>query len=195
MPQKARLPYQKTNCVGKIKRRKLPLASNASNGVESREIPLISPCLNPLHPLECKASAWKHIPQMLLPARKQLHVPRPHEQSFAAPHCSISPGVRPEIHPQPGHSSAAEDIAPLLDCIKWDIGLKTYFSGRDKGKYSKLRTKSIWRPPLPPRDIDLWVTSFLKQLSGYFFGVEGRRISHHGNINCLSPCARIHPCS
>jgi hypothetical protein len=41
--------------------------------------------------------------------------------------------------PTPGLSPAAEEIAPSLDCIERDIGLKTYFSSRDEGKYSKLR--------------------------------------------------------
>jgi hypothetical protein len=78
-------------------------------------------------------------------------------------------GLGLKFIPTPSHSPAAEEIAPWLDRIKRDIGLKTYFAGRDEGENLKLRAKSIWRPPLPPRDIDLWVNSFIKQLSGEFF--------------------------
>jgi hypothetical protein len=58
-------------------------------------------------------------------------------------------GLGLKFIPTPGHSPSAEEISPSLDCIEQDIGLKTYFAGQDDGGYSKLRAKSIWRPPLP----------------------------------------------
>jgi hypothetical protein len=78
-------------------------------------------------------------------------------------------GLGLKFIPTPSHSPATEEIAPWLDHIERDIGLKTYFAGWDEGENLKLLAKSIWRPPLPPRDIDLRVSLFLKQLSGVFF--------------------------
>jgi hypothetical protein len=84
-------------------------------------------------------------------------------------------GLGLKFIPTPGHSPSAKEISPSLDCIKHDIGLKTYYSGQDKDGYSKLWAKSIWCPPFPPQDIDLRINSFLKQLCGTFFWKRGKK--------------------
>jgi hypothetical protein len=53
----------------------------------------------------------------------------------------------PTLH----YAPLTSDIAPSLDQIERDIGLKTFFAGQDQGgEIPKLRAKSSWRPPLPP---------------------------------------------
>ena len=56
-----------------------------------------------------------------------------------------------------------------FDRIERDIGLKTFFAGCDQEKeIPKLRAKSLWRPPLPPRQVDYRVNNFLKGRRGLF---------------------------
>lgn len=60
---------------------------------------------------------------------------------------------------------SATDLAPSFDYIERDIGLKTVFAGQDQEtEIPKLRAKSPWRPPLPPRKVDNRVHNFLKGL-------------------------------
>ena len=76
----------------------------------------------------------------------------------------------------PRYAPSTMDIAPSLACIKRDIGLKTFFYGRDQdSEIPKLRAKSTWRPPLPPRQIDYWVNSFLRGLRGLFRWRAGKQ--------------------
>ncbi len=78
--------------------------------------------------------------------------------------------------PTPHYTPSTTNIAPSLDCIKHNIGLKTFFSGRDQeGEIPNLRAKSSWRPPLPPRHIDYWVNNFLKGLWGLFRQRTGKQ--------------------
>jgi hypothetical protein len=42
-------------------------------------------------------------------------------------------GLSLKFIPTPRYAPSAMDIAPSLDQIEWDIGLKTFFAGRDQG--------------------------------------------------------------
>ena len=85
-------------------------------------------------------------------------------------------GLSLKFIPTPPYAPSTTDIAPSLDCIKHDIGLKTFFSGRDQeGEIPKLQAKSTWRPPFPPRQIDYWVNNFLKGLRGLFCRRAGKQ--------------------
>ena len=77
-------------------------------------------------------------------------------------------GLGLKFIPTPWYAPSTTDIAPSLDCIEHDIGLKTFFSGHDQEEIPKLRAKSTWRPPLPPRQINYRVNSFLKGLRELF---------------------------
>ncbi len=71
--------------------------------------------------------------------------------------------------PTPRYSPSKSNIAPSLNWIERDIGLKTFFAGHNNdGEIPKLQAKSIWQPPLPPRSVDIRVNSFLKNLQGLF---------------------------
>jgi hypothetical protein len=59
-------------------------------------------------------------------------------------------GLRLKFIPTPRYAPSATDVAPSLDQIERDIGLKTFFAGRDQGgEIPKLRAKSSWCPPPP----------------------------------------------
>jgi hypothetical protein len=65
--------------------------------------------------------------------------------------------------------SLAMRCLPLLHRIERDVGLKTFFAGRDQGEeIPTLCAKSSWRPPLPPRLVDYRINRFLKGLQGLF---------------------------
>jgi len=53
-----------------------------------------------------------------------------------------------------------------FDRFEHDVGLKCYFAGRPEKEVpkSKLYLKSIWRPPLPPAEIDTRLCAFFKAL-------------------------------
>ncbi len=90
-------------------------------------------------------------------------------------------GLSPKFIPTPRYAPLAMDIAPSLDQIEWDIGLKTFFAGCDQGgEIPKLHAKSSWRPPLPPRPIDYQVNSFLQGLKKLFQWRAGKcNLTHH----------------
>ena len=78
-------------------------------------------------------------------------------------------GLSLKFIPTPRYAPSTTDIAPSLDRIERDIGLKTFFAGREQEKeIPKLRAKSTWRPPLPPRQVDYRMNSFLKGLKALF---------------------------
>jgi hypothetical protein len=63
-----------------------------------------------------------------------------------------------------------------LDRFEPDIGLKTFFAGHSNDKeIPKLRAKSTWQPPVPPRSVDIRVNSFLKNLEGLFCWRQGKQ--------------------
>ncbi len=65
-------------------------------------------------------------------------------------------GLGLKFIPTPHHSSSRSKVEPSHVQIERDIGLKTFFAGQDDGSTpSKLRAKSNWRLPLPPRTIDV----------------------------------------
>ncbi len=64
-------------------------------------------------------------------------------------------GLSLKFIPIPRYAPSATELAPSFDRIERDIGLKTFFAGRDQEKeIPKLRAKSLGRPPLPPRQVD-----------------------------------------
>ncbi len=78
-------------------------------------------------------------------------------------------GLSLKFIPTPRYAPLATDVAPSLDRIERDIGLKAFFTRRDQGgEVPKLHAKSSWRPPLPPRPIDYRVNSFLQGLTKLF---------------------------
>ncbi len=78
-------------------------------------------------------------------------------------------GLSLKFIPTPCYAPLAMDIAPFLDRIERDVGLKTFFAGHDQGEeIPMLRTKSSWHPPLPPRLVDYRINRFLKGLQGLF---------------------------
>ena len=78
-------------------------------------------------------------------------------------------GLSLKLISTPRYAPLATDIAPFLDRIKCDVGLKTYFAGHDQEEeIPALHPKSSWRPPLPPRAVDYWINRFLKGLRGLF---------------------------
>jgi hypothetical protein len=100
-------------------------------------------------------------------------------QDHALPHMAASLlGMGLKFIPTPGISTKAEDISPSLDCIEWDISLKTFFAGwSDDENYSMLSAKSTWRPPLPPQRIGLRVTFSSRVIEGCSHG--GGCEEHH----------------
>ena len=78
--------------------------------------------------------------------------------------------------PTPCYAPSATDVAPFFDRIERDIGLRTFFAGRDQEKeIPKLRANSTWRPPLPPRQVDYCINNFLKGLRSLFYWRKGRQ--------------------
>jgi hypothetical protein len=85
-------------------------------------------------------------------------------------------GLSFKLIPAPRHSPSHSKVEPSLACIEHDIGLKTFFAGQDDGNEpSKLRAKSSWHPPLPPRTIDVQVNSFLTKVRGLFTKRRGKQ--------------------
>ena len=61
-------------------------------------------------------------------------------------------GLSLKFIPTLQHPPSCFDVAPLLDQLKQDVGLKTFFAGHhDDGEIPTLRAKSRWQPPLPLR--------------------------------------------
>ena len=78
-------------------------------------------------------------------------------------------GLSLKFIPTPRYALSTTDVAPSLDRIERDISLKTFFAGHNQEKeIPKLRAKSTWRPPLPPRQVDYRVNNFLQGLRGLF---------------------------
>jgi hypothetical protein len=74
-------------------------------------------------------------------------------------------GLSLKFIPTPCHSPSLSDVAPSLNQLKQDIGLKTFFAGHhDDGETQVLCAKSSWRPPLPPQCINARITSFLQKM-------------------------------
>jgi hypothetical protein len=85
-------------------------------------------------------------------------------------------GLGHKFIPTPRHSSSCYEVEPSLAWIECDIGLKTFFAGQDDGSTpSKLRAKSNWRPPLPPRTIDIQVSSFLTKVHRLITKLKGKQ--------------------
>ena len=85
-------------------------------------------------------------------------------------------GLSLNFIPTPHYAPSVMDIAPTLDCIEQDIGLKTFFSGHDQvGKIPILHAKSSWRPPLPLRQVDYWINSLLTRIRGLFCWSKGKQ--------------------
>ncbi len=84
-------------------------------------------------------------------------------------------GLGLKFIPTPRFAPSATDVMPSFDRIERDIGLKTFFAGRDQGtEIPGLRAKSTWRPPLPPRPVDYRINSFLQGLKGLFHRKGGK---------------------
>ncbi len=76
----------------------------------------------------------------------------------------------------PHHSPSWSKVESSLACIERDIGLKIFFAGQDDcSAPSKLRAKSSWHLPLPPRTIDIWVNSFLAKIHGLIIKWQGKQ--------------------
>ncbi len=85
-------------------------------------------------------------------------------------------GLSLKFIPVPHHSPSATDVAPFLDRIERDIGLRTFFAGREQEKeIPKLRAKSTWRPPLPPHQVDYRINNFLKGLKNILHRRTGKQ--------------------
>ncbi len=84
-------------------------------------------------------------------------------------------GLSLKFIPTPCYSPSKSDVVLSLDQIEHDIGLKTFFAGHSNDEeIPKLRAKSAWQPPLPPRSVDVYVNSFLKNLEGLFCWRQGK---------------------
>ena len=85
-------------------------------------------------------------------------------------------GLGLKFIPVPRIAPTAMDIEPSLDRFERDIGLRTFFAGRNQEKdIAKLRATSIWRPPLPPQQVDYRVNNFLKGLKNLFHRRTGKQ--------------------
>jgi len=85
-------------------------------------------------------------------------------------------GLSLKFIPTPRYTPSATDVTPSFDRIERDIGLRTFFAGRDQEKETpKLRAKSTWRPPLPPRQVDYRINNFLQGLRDLFHWRAGRQ--------------------
>jgi hypothetical protein len=85
-------------------------------------------------------------------------------------------GLSLKFIPTPRYAPSASDIAPSLKQIEQDIGLRTFFAGRDQEKeIPKLQAKYTWRPPLPPQQVDYRVNNFLKGLRSLFYRRTGKQ--------------------
>ncbi len=85
-------------------------------------------------------------------------------------------GLSLNFIPTPRYAPSVMDIAPFLDCIERDIGLKTFFAECDQGEeIPTLCAKSSWHPPLPPRLVDYRINRFLKGLQGLFQWRAGKQ--------------------
>jgi hypothetical protein len=82
----------------------------------------------------------------------------------------------PQVHPNPLPPPSHSNVEPSLACIERDIGLKTFFARQNDGNApSKLRAKSNWCPPLPPRAFGIQVNSFLTKVRGLFTKWRGKQ--------------------
>jgi hypothetical protein len=85
-------------------------------------------------------------------------------------------GLSLKFIPTPRYSPSKSNVAPSLNRIERDIGLKTFFVGHNNdGEIPKLQAKSIWQPPLLLRSVDIRVNSFLKNLQGLFCQRRGKQ--------------------
>jgi hypothetical protein len=84
-------------------------------------------------------------------------------------------GLSLKFIPTPRYSPSAIDVAPSLDRIERDIGLRTFFAGRDHEETPKLRAKSTWRPPVPPQQVDYRINNFLKGLKNILHRRTGKQ--------------------
>jgi hypothetical protein len=85
-------------------------------------------------------------------------------------------GLGLKFIPTPRYSFSHSKVEPSLARIECDIGLKTFFAGQDDSSTpSKLRAKSNWRPPLPPKTIDIRVNSFLTKVRGLITKHKGKQ--------------------
>jgi hypothetical protein len=85
-------------------------------------------------------------------------------------------GLSLKFIPVPRHSPSATDVAPFLDRIERDIGLRTFFAGLEQEKeIPKLRAKSTWRPPLPPHQVDYRINNFLNGLKNILHRRTGKQ--------------------
>jgi hypothetical protein len=98
-------------------------------------------------------------------------------------------GLSLKFIPTPCYASSVMDIAPSLDGIHHDVGLKTFFSQCDQGREIPiLRAKSSsLHPPLPPRQVDYRINSFLTKIQVYFDGEQASKASPPINDNTLLP--------
>ena len=84
-------------------------------------------------------------------------------------------GLGLKFIPTPSWAPSAMDVMPSIDRIKRDIGLKTFFAGRDQEKdIPELRAKSTWRPPLTARPVDYCINNFLQELRSLFHWRAGK---------------------
>ena len=98
------------------------------------------------------------------------------KQKSLPPAASSLLGLGLKFIPTPRHSSSHSKVEPSLAQIERDIGLKTFFVGQGDGSTpSKLRAKSNWRPPLPPRTIDVQVNYFLMKVRGLITKQQGKQ--------------------
>ncbi len=101
-------------------------------------------------------------------------------------------GLSLKFIPTPRYAPSATDIAPFLDQIEHDVGLKTFFTGRDQGEeIPMLRAKSSWHPPLPPRLVDYRINRFLHGMRAFSDGELANKTSPHINHNSWPPFERM----
>jgi len=67
--------------------------------------------------------------------------------------------------PVPKFTTSADEAEPSFARLERDVGLKTFFAGKeDKFAPTKLYVKSIFQPPLPPPEIDNRLCVFIREL-------------------------------
>ena len=80
-------------------------------------------------------------------------------------------GLGLKFIPIPKINISDESLDKTFSRFERDMGLKIFFSGnQDDNSYdpSALRSKSQWRAPLPPREIDTRICRFLQELKNIF---------------------------
>ncbi len=80
--------------------------------------------------------------------------------------------------PTPRWTTPPDKVEHSIDRFEHNIGLKMHFAGDDGDyglkKIEKLRIKLKWRAPLPPCQIDSWISKFLRKIKHLLLQKQGK---------------------